>query len=493
MVSWENSQLGTILIVDDSRTNLSFLSSILENAGYAVITAGNGASALSAASSQHPSLILLDVDMPDIDGFDVCRLLKEENATRNIPVIFISAMDDVSDKIRGFESGGVDYITKPFQLEEVMARVKTHLTLYHLQKEIEAAGHRDWQATFNTVNEAIFLTDAQGHIIDCNRAALSMLRRSPEDPPRGFIGQLLFNDPFKVGDIFSLHGEIQFPRFEGWYEISTYPLSQAGERSGTVFVIENITEKKQIEGLMISSQRMADLGALSAAITHELKSPLQVITWASESLMERLKRGPLQEENASPSLEAIHTSSWRINDIILSLLNYARSSSGENEPQDFNAIIEDTLRLIEHQLNVWANIRLSIQLGSDLLPLACDRLKVSQVLINLLMNARDAMPSGGTIRISTAYNPSSDALELCIADTGAGIPEEIRSKIFEQFFTTKPVGQGTGLGLYIVSSVMKAHGGSIQLQSRVGEGTTFNLLFPLHPSEQIPERSAASE
>ena len=490
MVSWENSQLGTILIVDDSRTNLSFLSSILENAGYAVVTAANGASALSEAAARYPSLILLDVDMPDIDGFEVCRLLKEDVATRSIPVIFISAMDDVRDKIRGFESGGVDYITKPFQLEEVMARVKTHLTLYNLQKEIEAAGHRDWQATFNAVNEAIFLADSAGNIVDCNRAALHMLGRSPENPPRGFIGQFFFNETIKVADIFSLRGEIQFPRLQGWYEISTYALSKDGERSGTVFVIDNITEKKQIEGLMMSSQRMADLGALSAAVTHELKSPLQVITWASESLLERLKRGALQEENARSSLEAIHASSWRINDIILSLLNYARSSSDENDPQDFNAIIEDTLRLIEHQLKVWANIQLSVQLAGDLPLLVCDRLKVSQVLINLLMNARDAMPSGGIIRLTTAFNAATDVIELSIADTGAGIPEEIRGKIFDQFFTTKPMGLGTGLGLYIVSSVMKAHGGRIQLHSSIGEGTTFNLQFPVHPGEQPQEKQS---
>ena len=487
MVSWISSQLGSVLIVDDSLTNLSFLSAILENAGYAVLTASSGSGALKEAAQRHPGLILLDVDMPDMDGFEVCRRLKKHASTRSIPVIFISAMDEVRDKIRGFESGGVDYITKPFQFEEVMARVRTHLTLYHLQQEIEAAGHRDWQATFNAVNEAVFLTDAGGNITDCNQAALHMLGCTSGNPPRAFIGQFLFNETVRVGDIFSLSGEIQFPRLEGWYEVSTYPLSKEGQRQGTVFVIENITEKKRIESLMFASQRMADLGALSAAVTHELKSPLQVITWASESLMERLEQGPLQGQAARSSLQAIHNSSWRINEIVLSLLNYARSSSEENAPQDFNEIIQDTLRLIEHQLKVWANIQLTVQLGNDLPGLPCDRLKISQVLINLLMNARDAMPSGGSITVSTAYDPPAGEISLCVADTGGGIPPEIRGKIFDQFFTTKPIGQGTGLGLYIVSSVVTAHGGRILLDSRPGEGTTFTLLFPIARLDTIEQ------
>jgi signal transduction histidine kinase/CheY-like chemotaxis protein len=492
MVTWQNNQLGSILIVDDSRTNLSFLLSILENVGYSVITANNGTNALSLAFSKNPSLILLDVDMPDIDGYEVCRLLKESEVTRSIPVIFISAMDDVRDKIRGFESGGVDYITKPFLLEEVMGRVKTHLTLYHLQKEIEVTGHHDWKAAFNTVNEAVILTDAQGYIMDCNQAALGMLGCSAAKPPQGFIGHFLFKETIKAGDMVSLHGEIQFPRLEGWYDISTYPLNQEGRRQGTVFVIENITNKKQAESLMITSQRRADLEAFSAALEHEFKPPLQAVTRASESLMKHLKQGPLTKEDAQASLEAINNSSRRINDIVFSLLNDGHKPSDENQPQNFNDIILDTLHLIEHQLNGWANVQLSIQMGNDLPVLTCDRLKISQVLINLLMNARDAMPSGGTIDVSTAYDSSAEIITLRVTDSGTGIADDIRGKIFEQFFTTKPLGQGAGLGLYIVSSAMKAHGGRIHLDSLPGKGTTFTLLFPIHHHESQEDHSAAS-
>jgi len=137
MFADENSRPEHILIVDDSRTNLSFLSSILEHAGYTVLTAADGAAALRQVCGSPPALVLLDVDMPDMDGFEVCRLLKGDAATRDIPVVFISAMDDVADKIRGFKNGGVDYITKPFQFEEVMARVSTQLELRQARRALE--------------------------------------------------------------------------------------------------------------------------------------------------------------------------------------------------------------------------------------------------------------------------------------------------------------------------------------------------------------------
>ena len=119
-------------------------------------------------------------------------------------------------------------------------------------------------------------------------------------PPRGFIGNLLFDSTVKIGDIFNLKGELQFSRLKGWYRIATYPLFKENERGGTIFVIEDITENKQMELMLIDSQHMADLGSLSAAINHELKSLLQVIMWSSEDLSDRLKRGPLKyEEGAS--------------------------------------------------------------------------------------------------------------------------------------------------------------------------------------------------
>lgn len=128
---------GTILIVDDTPKNLGVLFDYLDTAGYRVLVNTQGQSALSTAAQVMPDLVLLDVQMPGMDGYEVCRALKDNERTRHIPVIFVSALNEVFDKVRAFEAGGVDYITKPFQVEEVSARVHTHLVLQRLQRELQ--------------------------------------------------------------------------------------------------------------------------------------------------------------------------------------------------------------------------------------------------------------------------------------------------------------------------------------------------------------------
>ena len=128
---------GNILVVDDMKDNLTILIQALGNEGYTVRPALNGQLALDAARRETPDLILLDILMPGLNGYQVCDLLKKEPGLRDVPVIFISALTDISDKIKGFSSGGLDYIRKPFQIEEVLARVETHLTLRDLRRELE--------------------------------------------------------------------------------------------------------------------------------------------------------------------------------------------------------------------------------------------------------------------------------------------------------------------------------------------------------------------
>ena len=136
------TQKISLLIVDDTPTNLDLLSNILIRQGFQVRAAINGTLALMSAQATPPDLILLDIMMPDMDGYEVCRRLKAGEQTRNIPIIFISAQDKTTDKVNAFTMGGVDYITKPFQVEEVLARVRTHLALRALQKQLETTVHQ---------------------------------------------------------------------------------------------------------------------------------------------------------------------------------------------------------------------------------------------------------------------------------------------------------------------------------------------------------------
>jgi signal transduction histidine kinase len=239
-----------------------------------------------------------------------------------------------------------------------------------------------------------------------------------------------------------------------------------------------ILERRHMEKLMVQSEKLASLGTLAAGIAHEINSPLQVITGISESLMVRVENEDMDRAQFKTQLKTLNRNGWRIAEIVKSLLRYARATPEGMEHQDLNNIVKTTTRLMEHQLASWSNILVEMDLAPTLAPLYCNQGQMGQVLINLLTNARDAMPNGGTITIRTGVDDKGNRIFLQVSDTGEGIPQEIRSRIFDPFFTTKPIGLGTGLGLSILSGIVRAHGGDIEVESQEKIGTTFTLYFP---------------
>lgn len=246
-------------------------------------------------------------------------------------------------------------------------------------------------------------------------------------------------------------------------------------------------ERKQGEKALREAQKLASLGTLAAGVAHEINSPLQVITGLSESLIRRLSKDNFDKAKFIQDLETINRNGWRVAEIVRSLLTYARPTVDEMRRHNLNEIVSDTLLLIEHQLKSWANISIVTLLSPLMPPLICDRNKITQVLINLLSNARDAMPSGGEIIISTAYHEQDKQHILQVKDNGKGIPTHQLENIFDPFFTTKPLGQGTGLGLSIVYGIVNAHGGTIKVESQEDVGTTFTIVFPSEPSPKKVE------
>jgi PAS domain S-box-containing protein len=250
----------------------------------------------------------------------------------------------------------------------------------------------------------------------------------------------------------------------------------------------DLTERKQMEDAVIEAQKLAALGTLAAGMAHEINSPLQVITGTSESLLRRVRQSTLNPDELPDNLERINRSAWRVAQIVRSLLTYARPSAEAAGSHDLNNIVKDTLLLIEHQLRTWSNITVVTELAPDLPSLHCDHEKVSQIILNLLTNARDAMPKGGQITIRTRYDKQDNRVLFEVEDSGHGITEEVRARIFDPFYTTKPVGKGTGLGLSIVRGIVQAHGGEIFVESEVNQGTTISIFLPEVP----PSTSSAN-
>jgi PAS domain S-box-containing protein len=278
-----------------------------------------------------------------------------------------------------------------------------------------------------------------------------------------------------------------------WSQVSKLPLIDPDGRSNRVLVvIVDVTERKQAEEIALTAQKLAGIGSLAAGMAHEINSPLQLVTGLSERLIRDLQADRIDKQQFLANAESINRNGWRIAKIIRSLLTYTRQSPTELEPQQLNDIIENTLLLIEHQLKTWSNISVEKELAPDLPLVHCDSNNITQVIINLLENARDAMPGGGWIKISTTCSPENGLVILRVSDTGSGMPAETQSRIFDPFFTTKDVGKGTGLGLSIVHGIIEAHSGEITMESASGKGTTFTISFPEDPPQiespkDIPE------
>ena len=271
---------------------------------------------------------------------------------------------------------------------------------------------------------------------------------------------------------------VWFDGQERYQDCSYFPLlDKNGKPAALGTMVIDVTEKKQIQDQMIKSEKMASLGILAAGIAHELNSPLQVITGLSESLIQRIQAGEDDPAGYLKNLEMVRRNGWRCADIIRSLLTYARPTALEVESHDLNVLVRDTLLLIEHQLRSWSNIIVTTALAPDLPRLRCDRNQIAQVLINLLTNARDAMPPGGEITITTGYDALNRQLTLEVSDTGPGIPPALREKILDPFYTTKPAGQGTGLGLAIVASIVRSYGGEVKIGTVDPRGARFRLSF----------------
>ncbi len=251
-----------------------------------------------------------------------------------------------------------------------------------------------------------------------------------------------------------------------------------GELVSVRAMFTDVTELNQLKSSIVASQKLADLGTLAAGVAHEMNSPLQVITGLSQSLLKAQARGTITEERLRDSLETINRNAWRCAEIARALRTYAHSAGGQMQPEDLNTVTRDALLLTEHQLRSWSNIEIVTDLADVLPPVLCDRNQIAQVLINLLTNARDAMPEGGQITIGTRLDNDGQSVLLMVGDSGCGIPAAALAKIFNPFFTTKPVGKGTGLGLSIIKGIVQAHNGKIWLDSVEGVGTTFYLNFP---------------
>jgi PAS domain S-box-containing protein len=250
------------------------------------------------------------------------------------------------------------------------------------------------------------------------------------------------------------------------------PLFDGEEIAGVVVIVEDITEFKRLLDQTIQSEKLAEVGRLTAGIAHEINNPLAMVAYATELLKREKPLSSFQEE----MLEKIEMEVERLKNLTGGLLSFSSSRDTQNRIVNLNDLILEVLKLLRFELQ-----RKSIEFVTEFgeIPvLRVDPNKIKQVIINLVMNAAHAMQGQGKITVTTGMNESG-MLELQVRDSGPGIPNEIQEEVFAPFFTTKPEGEGTGLGLYICQNIIREHGGTMTLESQPGEGTVFCISFPV--------------
>jgi len=247
-------------------------------------------------------------------------------------------------------------------------------------------------------------------------------------------------------------------------------------------VQERTDELVRMQARMAQSERLASLGMLAAGVAHEINNPLGGILALTALTVEDLPDGHPNR----PNLEEVVRQAERCRTIVRSLLEFSRQSEPHMEMVDVNRVLDDTLELIAKQASFF-NVKLVREQAPDLPPIAADRSQLAQVILNLVVNAVQAMEERGTLTITTRLDPAHDAVELAFADTGRGIPPEDIGRVFDPFFTTKASGQGTGLGLSIAYGIIARHRGTITVESAVGRGTTFRIRLPIHGIVPEPE------
>ncbi|MBD2340512.1 hybrid sensor histidine kinase/response regulator [Calothrix sp. FACHB-156] len=422
-----------ILLVDDNPNNLKVLSEAIQGYGWKALMATDGESAIEQTEYAHPDLILLDVMMPGIDGFETCRRLKANPITQNTPIIFMTALSETTDKVKGLEIGAVDYITKPFQQEEVIARLKLHLKISYLTRTLE---QRVQERTAELSQSLQRLQQTQLQLIQSEKMST--------------LGQL----------VAGIGHEINNP---------------VGFLDGNTSHIKGYVN---------------DLLRLIYLYQEKLPDPDPEI----EDLVDEIDFEYITED-LPKLLSSMDQGISRLKDISLSLRTFARADMSSKVEYQIHEGIDSTLMLLKHRLKDSGDrprIHTITEYG-ELPPISCYPGQLNQVFMNIIANAIDAfdeyyhnhshqapLNEQNNLTITTSFDPQQQSVTICIQDNGPGMPPEVQARVFEPSFTTKPVGKGTGLGLAIsYQIIVDKHNGQIRCFSMPGEGTKFIIILPI--------------
>lgn len=509
---------GVVLVVDDNAAMLMTMKKMLLGDGYQVLSASHGAAALALAQQHVPHLVLLDVMMPDMSGYDVCKQLKGNPVTQNIPVVFVSGLTKAAEQVEGLKLGALDYITKPIDKNIMLTKTRSfvQLSLSH-QQNIEM--HRNQQKinqeleqfsqALDNASDGVVFTDTDGHVTFVNIAFGHLIQRSFAELEGLSIASLFPADtPIESAIHGALGGSSVTLETTLLKENAATPvqlrcsaiMNELVQPTGLLMLVSDLSEQKRaelerdrLELELFHSQKLESVGQLAAGIAHEINTPIQFIgdnlrflhdtiqdlfalNKEQQKLLEAAKAsgfdpplvavvekaakhadlGYLREE-IPKAIDQSLDGVKRVASIVLAMKEFAHPGSSEMNPANLNEAIITTVTVARNKWKYVAELETDFDETLPMIP--CLVGELNQVVLNLIINACDAIfdvvdNDGGLGKIRITTRKVGPFAEIRISDTGGGIPAEIQGRIFEPFFTTKEVGRGSGQGLPIAHGVV---------------------------------------
>lgn len=487
-----------ILVVDDQPENIYSLRKLLESRDFLVDTAESGEIALKKILQNEYRLIILDVQMPGIDGFEVAETLSGYSKTKDIPIIFLSAANTDKQFItQGYASGGVDYVTKPVDPDILMLKVKTFSKLYEQQRSLnrtqdalrsEIETRKKAQAelkeqvdqlhkTLESLPQIAFTATREGEVDFVNKQWFEYSSSMKVFPPT-YEGERIC-EKWAVyrekGSPFELEVRIKALQSElyRYHLLRIIPIKEKNTIVSWVGTFTDIDDQKQIE------KRKDEFLSIAS---HELKTPLTSIK-AYTQLLDRSIGKEDTSETASVYINRVQDQLQKLDRLIADLLDISKIENGKLKLNkagfDFEILLN---HVIETVYQVHNRTVLTIERVGDTIdfPVVADKIRIEQVLINYLTNAIKYSPGSGRVIIATQKGDTY--LKVSVTDFGIGVPENKLDSVFDKFYRVEESSvkfQGLGIGLYICSEIIRQHEGTYGVESRVGEGATFYFTIPL--------------
>jgi signal transduction histidine kinase len=499
--------MARILLVDDNQdSRFAVIETLRKLTDHTIEEVDSGPAMLEQVRRCDYDLVLLDVQMPGMDGFEVCRRLRADDRTRRLPVLFLTATHyQVESRLKGLDVGADDFIVQPISNQELVARIKSVLRVKALADEIrqhnteleskvrqrtvdveklanQLRSERDiLRETFDVFEEGLSLVGPAGGLEVVNATG----RRLYDSPARAELDALARETIDRAG--VCERALVQGTRA---YAARAYPVT--GGRA--VVFVRDVTEERDREVRRLQAEKLASIGMLAAGVAHEINNPAAFVLANIEALcgQMRLIGEKVKELPASPGqlaevqnvlfeatavLQESKEGMVRIHRIVRDLGSFSHADDDSTAPINVNAAVESALTMLRNELKYRARVERDLRATSAVRGSSA---RLGQVFLNLIMNAAQALDEAGIKRNVVTVSSFEDGPDVVVQvqDNGPGIPPDILPRIFESFFTTKPRGVGTGLGLPISQGIVRSLGGEITVDSPSNAGAIFRVRLP---------------